>query len=90
MKYENADNIFPEKLMIEIRQFMPEGYVYISPQSGRKEWGSISGQREELRKRNTKIYNEYQAGKSVDMISREQYLSKSSVYRILKQFDNVW
>ena len=85
MKYQNADNIFQKELLSEIRQYMPEGYVYISPQSERKEWGSISGQREELRKRNTKIYNEYQAGKSVDMISREQYLSKSSIYRILKQ-----
>lgn len=24
MKYENADNIFPEKLLIEIRRFMDE------------------------------------------------------------------
>lgn len=89
MKYENADNIFPEELMLEIRQYMPEGYIYISPKNDRKQWGSISGQREELRRRNTKIYNEYQAGKSVDMISREQYLSKSSIYRILKQFDKA-
>lgn len=36
MKYENADNVFPEELLREIRQFMPEGYVYISPQSNRK------------------------------------------------------
>ena len=50
MKYENADSIFPEKLLLEIRQYVPEGYVYISPQSSRKEWGSVSGQREELEK----------------------------------------
>ncbi len=39
MKYENADKIFPEKLLLEIRQFMPEGYVYIPPQRSRKKWG---------------------------------------------------
>lgn len=88
MKYENADNIFPKKLMLEIRQFMPEGYVYISPQSERKKWGSISGQKEELERRNSEIYEEYQAGKSIDMISKERYLSKSSIYRILKQFQH--
>ena len=55
MKYENADNIFPEKLLLEIRRFMPEGYVYISPQSDRKEWGSVSGQKQELEKRNSEI-----------------------------------
>lgn len=88
MKYENADNIFPEKLLVEIRRFMPEGYVYISPQSGRKEWGSVSGQKEELKKRDSEIYEEYHAGKSVDTISEERYLSKSSIYRILKQFEH--
>lgn len=55
MKYENADNIFPEKLLLEIRRFMPEGYVYISPQSDRKEWESVSGQKQELEKRNSEI-----------------------------------
>lgn len=88
MKYENADNIFPKELLHEIRQFMPEGYVYISPQNGRKEWGSLSGQKEELEKRNAQIFSEYKNSKSVDVISEERYLSKSSIYRILKQFDN--
>lgn len=86
MKYENADHIFPKELLQEIRQYMPEGYVYISPQNGRKEWGSVSGQKEELGKRNAQIYEEYQSGKSVAMISKERYLSKASVYRIVKQF----
>lgn len=88
MKYENADHIFPKKLLSEIRKFMPEGYLYISPQDERKKWGSVSGQMEELEKRNTQIFNEYQSGKSVDTISRERYLSKSSIYRILKQMNN--
>ena len=89
MKYENADSIFPEKLLIEIRKFMPEGYVYISPQSSRKKWGSVSGQKEELEKRNQEIYEEYHSGKSIGTISRERYLSKSSIYRILKQVEHM-
>ncbi len=89
MKYHNADTVFPEWLLAEIRQFMPEGYVYISPRRERKEWGSVSGHKEELMRRNIKIYEEYQSGKNIDMISRERYLSKSSVYRIVKQFDNA-
>ena len=85
MKYENADNIFPKELLRKMRQYMPEGYVYISPKGGRKEWGSISGQKEELVKRNAQIYEEYQSGKSIAMISKERYLSKGSIYRIVKQ-----
>lgn len=89
MKYNNADHIFPEKLLIEIRQYVPEGYVYISPQGSRKEWGSVSGQREAIVKRNHEIYQEYYAGKSVDTISKERYLSNSSIYRILKQVEQM-
>ena len=85
MKYENADNIFPKELLRKMRQYMPEGYVYMSPKGGRKEWGSVSGQKEELEKRNAQIYEEYQLGKSVAMISKERYLSKGSIYRIVKQ-----
>ena len=86
-EYENADNIFPEKLLWEIRQFVPEGYIYVPSRHGRKEWGTLSGQKKMLEKRNLEIYEEYQSGKSVDEISSEKYLSKSSIYRILKQFD---
>ena len=89
MKYENADNIFPQELLFKIRQFMPEGYVYISPQSSCKNWGSVSGQKEELERRNKKIYEEYLSGKSIDTIAKEKYLSKSSIYRILKQVKHM-
>ena len=41
MKYRNADDVFPKELMIEIRKFIPEGYVYISTSKDRKPWGSI-------------------------------------------------
>lgn len=85
MKYENADHIFPKELMIEIRKFMPEGYIYIASENCRKEWGSLSGQKVLLAERNKAIQIEYQQGKSVEEISQERYLSISSIYRILKQ-----
>lgn len=85
MKYENADHIFPKELMIEIRKFMPEGYIYIASENCRKEWGSLSGQKALLAERNRVIQIDYKKGKSVQEISRERYLSISSIYRILKQ-----
>ena len=85
MKYENADHIFPKELMIEIRKFMPEGYIYIASENRRKEWGSLSGQKVVLAERNKAIQIEHQKGKSVQEISKERYLSISSIYRILKQ-----
>ena len=86
MKYENADRIFPKELLIEMRHFMPEGYVYISPCTERKAWGSISGHKTKLHKRNRQIFLEYQKGKSVSEIAKERYLSESAIYKIIRKF----
>ena len=58
-------------------------YDYLIDEKEKK----LSELEEELEKRNNEIYKEYHAGKSVDTISKERYLSKSSIYRILKQVE---
>ena len=84
MKYINALNVFPDELLIEIRKYIPEGFVYIPGTDKRKEWGSLSGQKYELAIRNCLIYKEFQNGKTVVEISKKHYLSESSIYRILQ------
>lgn len=87
MKYNNAEKVFPGELIEEIRKYIPEGFIYIPSVDKRK--GSLTGQKKELRNRNKKIYMDYQSGKSVDEISKEQYLSTSSIYRILNNQKNA-
>lgn len=84
MKYINAVNIIPDELLVEIRRYISEGFLYIPGINERKEWGSISGQKYELETRNQLISKDFQNGKTVNEISREHYLTKSSIYRILK------
>jgi Mor family transcriptional regulator len=86
MKYLNALNVFPDDLMVEIRKYIPEGFLYIPKVDKRKEWGSISGQKNELAHRNRIIYKAYQDGKTVIELSKEHYLSESSIYRILNNY----
>lgn len=83
MKYRNAMDIFPEELICEIRKYISEGIVYIPNIEERKAWGSITGQKMEMEQRNQLIYDEFQKGKTINNIAKEQYLSKSSIYRIL-------
>lgn len=85
MNYRNAEEIFPKELLQEIRRFMPEGYVYISASGERRPWGSMSGQRKQLQERNQKICEEYEHGRKVREIAKEQYLSERAVYKILQQ-----
>lgn len=86
MKYINAVNVFPDELLVEIRRYIPEGFLYIPGGDKRKDWGSISGQKMELTNRNRTIFNDFQKGKTVVQLSKEHYLSESSIYRILKSF----
>jgi Uncharacterized conserved protein len=86
MKYLNALNVFPDELLIEIRKYIPEGFLYIPGSDTRKEWGSISGQKNQLNIRNRLIYKDYLNGKAVVEIAKERYLSESSIYRILKNY----
>ena len=86
MKYLNALHVFPDDLLIEVRKYIPEGFLYIPGTGNRKEWGSLSGQKYEIAIRNGLIYKDYQNGKTVVEISKEHYLSESSIYRILKNY----
>ncbi len=86
MKYINALNVFPHELLVEIRKYIPEGFLYIPGISKRKDWGSVSGQTRELTIRNRTIFKDFQDGKTVVQLSKEYYLSESSIYRILKNY----
>ncbi len=87
MKYVNALNVFPEELLAEIRKYIPEGFLYIPGSNKRKDWGSISGQKGELTIRNRTILKEFKDGKTIVQLSKEHYLSESSIYRILKNIN---
>ncbi|BCN30743.1 hypothetical protein bsdtb5_20380 [Anaeromicropila herbilytica] len=39
MKYLNALNVFPDELLVEIRKYISEGFLYIPGTDTRKEWG---------------------------------------------------
>lgn len=86
MKYINALKVIPNELLGEIRNYNPEGFLYIPRNDPRKEWGRNSGQKYDLAIRNGLIYKDFQNGKSVNEISKKHYLSESSIYRILKNY----
>ncbi len=46
MKYINAAEILPEKLLREIQTYIDGDVLYIPRAAAKKEWGSVSGSRE--------------------------------------------
>lgn len=83
MKYENANNILPPDLISQIQKYAAGKLLYIPQKEEPMAWGSLSGARQKLRKRNQRIYNEYKNGKGVGELSEEYFLSVDSIRKIV-------
>lgn len=84
MKYINANLILPDKLVEELQNYVQAGYLYI-PAKGEqhKSWGELSGNREELSKRNANIIAEYQSGVSMDELADRYFLTIYAIRKII-------
>lgn len=83
MKYENANNILPADLVNQIQKYAAGKLLYIPKKEEPVAWGSLSGARQKLLKRNQRIYNEYKNGKGVGELSEEYFLSVDSIRKIV-------
>ena len=83
MKYENANNVLPPELIREIQKYATGKLIYIPQKEEPQAWGSLSGSRQKLRKRNQRIYDEYKSGKGVGELSEEYFLSVDSIRKIV-------
>ena len=83
MKYRNATEIFPDRLLKEIQKYASGEVVYIPEGTGKKGWGEKSGARDYYVERNAEIRSKHQNGKSIQELAEEYGLSRDSVRRIL-------
>ncbi|SFC88153.1 CD3324 family protein [Butyrivibrio sp. YAB3001] len=83
MKYENAKNILPEKLLEEVQKYAAGKVIYIPKKEASKGWGEASGYRDRLNKRNAMICNRYSAGHSILEIAEEFYLSPETIKKLV-------
>lgn len=84
MKHIKANNVLPEELMKEIQKYIQGEYVYIPIEQGiRKEWGTSSGTKKELTKRNSEIKKEFLKGISKENLAEKYCLSISSIKKIV-------
>lgn len=81
-KYVNARDVLPEKLIKEVQKYVKGQHIYI-PQTERKKWGTDTGIREELKKRNEKIFSLYNGGKSISQLADMYHLSEERVRGII-------
>jgi len=85
ISYINAEDILPDELLSEIRRYVEGEAIYIPRSAGRVKWGGHTGTREELDKSNCEIQREYDAGKTVNELSKEYCLCSDSIRKILRK-----
>ena len=83
MKYENAEDIFPEQLLRQIQKYVSGKLIYIPSGNKRREWGETSGYKQYLLERNRNIINKFNTGVSIDQLSNEYYLSCETIKKIV-------
>ncbi|WP_337102867.1 CD3324 family protein [Paenibacillus sp. YIM B09110] len=83
MKYENAGDILPEKLLKEIQKYAAGMLLYIPTGEEKRAWGEMSGYRNQLQRRNMMIRNKYAKGMTVSELADEYFLSLDSMKKII-------
>ena len=83
MRYENAKDVLPPELLAEVQKVAGGKLLYIPIAEEAKGWGTESGYRKKLLKRNQTIYNEYVVGKTVSELADEFFLSTDSIKKIV-------
>lgn len=84
MKYINATKVLPEKLIVEIQKYIQGETLYIPKQETEyRKWGSSSGGRQLLDRRNADIRKSFANGCSIQQLANEYYLSTETIKKIV-------
>ena len=83
MKYRNASDIFPDKLLKEIQKYSTGELIYIPESKNKKRWGEKNGTRDYYVTRNAEIRKKHREGKSIQDLAEEYVLSRDTIRRIL-------
>ncbi|MBC7960708.1 MAG: hypothetical protein H7X94_12640 [Vallitaleaceae bacterium] len=84
MKYRNAKAVLPERLLIELQQYVKGEIIYVPSNDGdRAGWGEANGTKEKYLSRNNEIGLLYRNGMSLNEIATRFYLSEGSIRKIV-------
>ena len=83
MKYKNAAEILPEKLLKELQTYIEGEILYIPKTSAKKQWGTATGSRLFYLERNEEIQKYYKEGYSIDALATRYGLAYSTIKKII-------
>ncbi len=86
MDYIRAAEVLPQELIEQLQQYVDGAAVYIpKKEDGKKSWGEKTDTKTQLARRNSRIYADFLAGRSVKELAMEYFLAEKSIQRIIRQ-----
>lgn len=80
----NANKVLPEKLIEEIQKYVQGETIYIPKlETEHLKWGTLSGGRMTLDRRNDTIRHSFNSGSSIQQLADEYYLSTETIKKIV-------
>ncbi|MDE7212103.1 MAG: hypothetical protein K2O03_11790 [Lachnospiraceae bacterium] len=83
MKYINAAEILPEKLLKELQTYIEGEILYVPKTSSKKQWGTTTGSRLFYSERNEEIQKYYKEGYSINELASRYNLAYSTIKKII-------
>lgn len=83
MKYINAAEVLPEKLLMKIQVYVNGEILYVPKASTKKQWGEASGAKAYYMKRNQCIKEQFRNGKEIELIASQYGLAFDTIKKII-------
>lgn len=83
MKYKNAQDVLPDRLLKELQNYVSGETLYIPRAESKKQWGESSGARSYYKQRNDDIRQKHALGRTIEELAEEFNLSVESIRKII-------
>lgn len=83
MDYRKGTDVLPARLVKEIQEYVEGTTLYIPKKSGKAGWGSLSGARCEIDRRNKEMARLFAQGTRIKELADRFHLSEDTVRKIV-------
>lgn len=85
MGYIRAEDVLPSEILTLVQEYVEGQMLYIPKKNTRRSrWGSVSGAKKALECRNIQIYEAYKAGREIQLLADQYFLSVKSIQKIIR------
>lgn len=83
MKYKNAAEVLPERLLLEIQNYIDGEILYIPKKNAKKQWGTLNGTKHFYIKRNQEIVDLFNEGTTISDLAQQYHLAENTIKKII-------